>query len=58
MVTELNSHLHVVHAHDVPTVVHVLLQIFILQGDGWLTLEQLQHSQHLLIRFQILLELL
>lgn len=26
-------HLHIVHAHNVSTVVHVLLQILILQGD-------------------------
>lgn len=28
-----SAHLHVVHVHDVPTVVHVLLQVLVLQRD-------------------------
>lgn len=27
------THLHIVHAHYVPTIIHVLLQIFILQEE-------------------------
>lgn len=28
-----SAHLHVVHVHDVPTVVHVLLQVLVLHKD-------------------------
>lgn len=32
----VSPHLHIVHAHDVPTVVHVLFEVFVLQDEMWL----------------------
>lgn len=28
-----SPHLHIVHAHDVPTVVHILFEVFVLQDE-------------------------
>lgn len=39
-------HLHIVHAHDVPTVVHVLFEVFVLQ-DGMSRLDRKWLNLHL-----------